>query len=56
MPPGTPFYMTPAGHAALREELRRLWDVERPGDLGYPIGLNPLAAVIHKGDIVRGML
>jgi transcription elongation factor GreB len=30
MPPGTPFYMTPAGHAALREELRRLWDVERP--------------------------
>ena len=30
MPPGTPFYMTPTGHAALREELRRLWDEDRP--------------------------
>lgn len=30
LPPGTPFYMTPAGAAALREELRRLWDEERP--------------------------
>ncbi len=30
LPPGTPFYMTPAGHAALREELRKLWDEERP--------------------------
>jgi transcription elongation factor GreB len=30
LPPGTPFYMTPAGAAALREELRRLWSVERP--------------------------
>ncbi|UFN51190.1 transcription elongation factor GreB [Roseomonas sp. OT10] len=30
MPPGTPFYMTPAGHARLREELRALWDEERP--------------------------
>lgn len=30
MPPGTPFYMTPIGHAALREELRRLWDEDRP--------------------------
>ncbi len=28
--PGTPFYMTPAGHAALVEELRRLWSDERP--------------------------
>nr|WP_232478950.1 transcription elongation factor GreB [Roseomonas rosulenta] len=30
MPPGTPFYMTPAGAAALREELRALWEDERP--------------------------
>ena len=27
---GTPFYMTPAGHAAFAEELRRLWYDERP--------------------------
>jgi transcription elongation factor GreB len=30
LPPGTPFYMTPAGHAALVAELRRLWSEERP--------------------------
>lgn len=30
LPPGTPFYMTPAGAAALREELRVLWEEERP--------------------------
>jgi len=30
LPPGTPFYMTPSGAAALREELRRLWEEERP--------------------------
>ena len=30
LPPGTPFYMTPAGHAALTEELRALWYDERP--------------------------
>jgi len=30
LPPGTPFYMTPAGAAALREEVRRLWEEERP--------------------------
>ena len=30
LPPGTPFYMTPAGHAALLAELRRLWSEERP--------------------------
>jgi transcription elongation factor GreB len=30
LPPGTPFYMTPAGHAALTEELRCLWSEERP--------------------------
>lgn len=30
LPPGTPFYMTPAGAEVLRAELRRLWDEERP--------------------------
>lgn len=30
MPPGTPFYMTPEGHAAMVEELRALWSDERP--------------------------
>ncbi len=30
LPPGTPFYMTPAGHAALAAELHRLWVEERP--------------------------
>jgi transcription elongation factor GreB len=30
LPPGTPFYMTPAGVEALRAELKRLWDDERP--------------------------
>src|SRR3712207_7611 len=28
--PGSPFYMSPAGHAALAEEARRLWHEERP--------------------------
>ena len=32
------------------------WDVERPGELAYPLGLNPLAAVIRNGDLVRGHL
>ena len=30
LPPGTPFYMTPAGQAALQAELRMLWQEERP--------------------------
>jgi imidazolonepropionase len=33
-----------------------LWDVERPGDLCYPIGFNPLSAVIRNGKMVRGSL
>ncbi|WP_137127547.1 transcription elongation factor GreB [Roseomonas sp. HF4] len=30
LPPGTPFYMTPEGAARLREEIRALWEDERP--------------------------
>ncbi len=33
-----------------------LWDAERPGDLAYPLGLNPLACVIRNGEVVRGTL
>ena len=33
-----------------------LWDVQRPGDLSYPLGFNPLAAVIRNGEVVRGSL
>jgi len=33
-----------------------LWDAERPGDLSYPLGFNPLAAVIRNGEIIRGSL
>ena len=33
-----------------------LWDVERPGELAYPLGFNPLAAVIQNGETVRGIL
>src|SRR3712207_9403142 len=30
VPPGSPFYMSPEGHAALSEEARRRWQEERP--------------------------
>ena len=30
VPAGTPFYMTPEGHAAMQAELHRLWHEERP--------------------------
>jgi imidazolonepropionase len=33
-----------------------LWNAERPGDLAYPLGFNPCAAVIRDGAIVRGQI
>lgn len=33
-----------------------LWNVERPGDLAYPLGFNPCAAVFRSGEMVRGGL
>ena len=33
-----------------------LWDVKRPGDLAYPLGFNPLAAVIRNGEFIKGTL
>jgi imidazolonepropionase len=33
-----------------------LWDVRRPGDLAYPLGFNPLAAVIRNGELIKGTL
>lgn len=33
-----------------------LWDVTRPGDLSYPLGFNPLAAVIRNGELIKGTL
>ena len=41
--------------AGLKADLA-FWDVERPGELAYPLGFNPLAAVIRNGDLVRGSL
>jgi imidazolonepropionase len=41
--------------AGLRADLA-FWDVERPGELAYPLGFNPLAAVIRAGALVRGAL
>ncbi|MFQ5785958.1 MAG: imidazolonepropionase [Alphaproteobacteria bacterium] len=31
-----------------------LWDIERPAELAYRIGANPIAAVVKAGDIVLG--
>jgi imidazolonepropionase len=33
-----------------------IWNVENPGDLAYPLGLNPLHAVIQNGQIAQGKL
>lgn len=39
----------------LRADLA-LWDVERPGDLAYPLGVNPCTCVLRDGEVVRGRL
>ena len=33
-----------------------IWNTDRPGNLSYPLGLNPCAAVIRNGALVRGSL
>ncbi len=33
-----------------------LWNVERPGDLSYPLGLNPLQASLVAGKLAQGTL
>jgi imidazolonepropionase len=33
-----------------------LWDAGGPGELAYPLGFNPLAAVIRNGEVIRGMV
>ncbi len=33
-----------------------IWDTARPGDLAYPLGFNPLSAVIQNGVLARGSL
>ena len=33
-----------------------IWDTARPGDLSYPLGFNPLSAVIQNGVLARGSL
>jgi imidazolonepropionase len=33
-----------------------IWNTDRPGNLSYPLGLNPCAAVIRNGALIRGSL
>jgi imidazolonepropionase len=33
-----------------------IWNTDRPGNLSYPLGFNPLAAVLRNGVITRGSL
>ena len=39
----------------LRADLA-VWNAARPGDLAYPLGLNPLKATLRGGECVRGQL
>jgi len=41
--------------AGLRADLA-FWDIAGPGELAYPLGANPLAAVFKNGALVRGAL
>ena len=36
----------------LRADLA-FWDVERPGDLAYPLGFNPIAAIMQNGNFTK---
>jgi imidazolonepropionase len=38
----------------LRADLA-FWNVERPGDLCYPLGVNPIAAIMQNGAFVKGL-
>jgi imidazolonepropionase len=38
----------------LRADLA-FWNVERPGDLAYPLGLNPIAAIMQNGTFVKSL-
>ncbi len=38
----------------LRADLA-FWAVERPGDLAYPLGLNPIAAIMQDGTFVKAL-
>ena len=31
------------------------WNVERPGDLAYPLGFNPIAAIMQNGTFVKAL-
>jgi imidazolonepropionase len=33
-----------------------IWNADRPGDLAYPMGYNPLTAVIRNGALARGRI
>jgi imidazolonepropionase len=36
----------------LRADLA-FWNVERPGDLAYPLGFNPIAAIMQNGNFTK---
>ncbi|MGI9464587.1 MAG: amidohydrolase family protein, partial [Aestuariivirgaceae bacterium] len=32
-----------------------LWDIDQPGELAYPLGFNPVAAIYRRGDWVKAL-
>jgi imidazolonepropionase len=40
--------------AGLRADLA-FWDVDRPGDLAYPLGFNPISAIMQNGEFSRAL-